>query len=138
MDKIIWFPLQANMTDWVYSGKITDDVERQCIGHLRGDFGRSGDEFWTSWFDHLPEFHTEAFTKEFQKIVNDLRKKGRLLHSMNTMRKLCREEESLQIDESYCFMTYTDRYLYCLRCIPLRGNYNFYLYCYDREDKEEK
>ena len=23
-----------------------------CIGHLRGDMGRSGEEFYTSWDDH--------------------------------------------------------------------------------------
>lgn len=23
-----------------------------CIGHLRGDMGREGDSFYTTWFDH--------------------------------------------------------------------------------------
>ena len=26
-------------------------AEDRCIGHLRGDFGKSGDEFWHSWFE---------------------------------------------------------------------------------------
>ena len=26
--------------------------ELGCIGHLRGDFGHDGKEFWTTWFPH--------------------------------------------------------------------------------------
>ena len=28
------------------------DKELGCIGHLRGDFGHKGREFWHTWFDH--------------------------------------------------------------------------------------
>ena len=34
-----------------------------CIGHLRGDMGRSGEEFYTSWDDHeasLKRKHSKA------------------------------------------------------------------------------
>lgn len=29
-----------------------------CIGHLRGDMGRSGEEFYTSWDDHEASLKT--------------------------------------------------------------------------------
>ena len=29
------------------------------IGHLRGDFGSGGQEFYTSWFDHRSEYKTD-------------------------------------------------------------------------------
>ena len=37
-----------------------------CIGHLRGDFG-SGQEFYTSWFDHRREYKTDEFKAEFDE-----------------------------------------------------------------------
>ena len=45
-----------------------------CIGHLRGDMGRSGEEFYTSWDDHEASLKTETFKSEFNSIVNALRK----------------------------------------------------------------
>ena len=45
-----------------------------CIGHLRGDMGRSGEEFYTSWDDHEASLKTETFKSEFNSIMNALRK----------------------------------------------------------------
>ena len=59
-----------------------------CIGHLRGDMGRSGEEFYTSWDDHEASLKTETFKSEFNSIVNALRKDeryGLLLSSRKTL-----------------------------------------------------
>ncbi|MGF9712207.1 hypothetical protein [Paenibacillus naphthalenovorans] len=37
-------------TAYFYSASAAEEIERGCIGHLRGDFGRSGEEFWVTWF----------------------------------------------------------------------------------------
>ena len=36
---------------YVYNQSSQLEGQTGCIGHLRGDFG-SGQEFYTSWFDH--------------------------------------------------------------------------------------
>ena len=49
-------------TDRLYAYNQSSQLEGQtgCIGHLRGDFG-SGQEFYTSWFDHRREYKTDEF-----------------------------------------------------------------------------
>ena len=124
-----WEPLSPDKIDWGYSDS---DSERDhaCVGHLRGDFGRGGDEFWTSWFDHRPSLKSEAFRNELQDMVNGLRRKGGLLENFTGMSRQC--GKGLANDGSFSFQAETRDYLYCLRCTPRRGDYNFYLYAYDK------
>lgn len=37
---------------------------------------------------------------------------------------------------SYGFVAESESYRYCLRCTPIRGNYNAYLYIYDKRQQE--
>ena len=132
---LTWKPLESDKADWLYSGNTEEDKKRGCIGHLRGDFGRSGDEFWTSWFDHQPALNTEPFRRELQDTVDALRKEGGLLQSFSSMnRHFC---DGLQTEDSFGFKAESKDYQYCLRCLPQRGNYNFYLYAYDKNAQRE-
>ena len=134
----LWHPIEADKIPWLFSDP-EKDRERGCIGHLRGDFGRNGDEFWTSWFDHDEKLKSPAFREELQQVVNRAREEGGLLHDFSSMRQSCRSgtEISHVMDSSYGFRMETDRYEYCLRCTARRGDYNFYLYCFDREAQRE-
>ena len=55
--------------DLCYSQTEEQDKVTGCIGHLRGDFG-SGQEFYTSWFDHRREYKTDEFKAELDEVVN--------------------------------------------------------------------
>ena len=46
------------------------DRELGCVGHLRGDFGRSGNEFWTTRWEHLSELKTQDFREKLDLFVN--------------------------------------------------------------------
>ena len=127
MKKLEWMPMKQDQISWMYSSDPEDEAERKCIGHLRGDFG-SGKEFWTSWFDRPTNLKTDAFCKELQDVVNGLRKA--LLKDLPTMSKQCRN--GLSYDNRFGFCAESAKYAYFLRCIPLRGCYNFYLYCYEK------
>ena len=133
---IRWEPLPEERQDWVWSADNQADLERGCIGHLRGDFGSSGEEFWTSWFDHQAKLKSQVFREELQDVVNGLRKEGGLLQSFAGMSSQCRK--GLACDESFGFQAQTRDYTYCLRCTPRRGDYNFYLYAYDRNAQRER
>ena len=124
-----WLPIESGKSSWLYSGNDKQDLERRCIGHLRGDFGRSGKEFWTSWFDHELILKTEEFREEFNEVVNELR--DGLLSDFYTMYKESRTGLLLERDE-YGLCSESDHFIYCLRCIPRKGDYNFYIYCYDK------
>ena len=110
-----------------------------CIGHLRGDMGRSSEEFYTSWDDHEASLKTETFKSEFNSIVNALRKDeryGLLLSSRKTLAACCHAMPDCAFDGSsaqeYGFRADTKAYSYMIRCNPTQGNYNFYIYAYDR------
>ena len=132
---IPWKPIEAEKVDWLYSNHTEKDGERGCIGHLRGDFGRDGNEFWTSWFDHQPQLKRQAFRDELQNVVNGMREKGGMLANLSSMSKFCRQ--GTPVEYSYGFRMETKNYEYCLRCNPRRGDYNFYLYCYDKNAQRE-
>lgn len=111
-----------------------------CVGHLRGDMGANGNEFWTTWDDHIPGLKTDAFKKEFDNVVNLLRSNeqyGGLLKDRNTMKTYCKgqPESAFQgnYTEEYAFRADTEQYAYMIRCNPVKGDYNFYIYAYDRE-----
>lgn len=129
--KLTWNPIEKENEHLLFSGNNEHDVFTGCIGHLRGDFGRSGDEFWTSWFDHLAQLNLRPFKDEFDDVINALRKKGHLLCDYDTMMRKCRDGLPTERD-SFGFRAESDRYEYAMRCIPHHGDYNFYVYCYDK------
>ena len=131
-----WQAIEPEKKDWLYSNYNQNDVVRGTVGHLRVDFGRSGEEFWSSWFDHQPHLKNQAFRDELQTVVDSLRAKGGLLHDFNTMRQGC--QAGLKLDDgSYGFRAETKDYEYCLRCIPRRGDYNAYLHCQSKAAQRE-
>ena len=133
--KLTWKPVEADQVGWLYSSSRDNDLERGCVGHLRGDFGKSGGELWTSWFDHQPKLKTTAFHDELQNVMSGLREKGGLLHDFASMSRGCRD--GLRYEDSFGFKADTPNYTYYLRCIPRRGDYNFYLYSYDKAAQRE-
>lgn len=139
------------MTDEVYSlQEIGEDEEllsfssspqeQAYIGHLRGDFGR-GTEFWTTWRDYHEELKGQEFKDELDHLVNSLRESGPL-KDLRSMERFCREHAQARMSpkagtEYYGFRVDAPQHRYYLRFLPLRGNYNFYIYCY-QTDKFER
>lgn len=112
----------------------SDDRGKACVGHLRGDFGSSGTKFWTSWFDHHEELKNQEFKDELDDVVNTLRKDGPL-KDFSSMQRFCWEHPQARMGSQYGSENYglrvdTDKYRYYLRFCPMRGNDNFYIYCY--------
>lgn len=120
--------------------KTEKDAERGCIGHLRGDMGNSGTEFWTTWHPHQEDrLCTEPFKRELDAVVNWLRQEYGPLHDLRAMKGYCESRATvLDADMSrYGLRIETPKYAYMLRCTPRKGDYNFYLYCYDKTAREQ-
>lgn len=130
--------IAAPAEEQIYCYSNTDEKqERACIGHLRGDFDTDGKGFFTSWFPHKGHFNKlpvqEAFGVELDHIVAALRENG-LLKDRATMSKRMAQWSNAEIKSGYskqiALRIETDRLLLYLRCNPMRGDYNFYLYAY--------
>lgn len=124
-----------------YSGKEMDG-KLGCIGHLRGDFGRSGKEFWSTWWEHQSELKTQEFRDEFNMIINSLRKQG-LLKDRDSMADYCCQHPEARMPGAWHFDVYgfcvnTVRHRYFVRCFPHPENYNFYVYCYKKQPERSQ
>jgi len=118
------------------------DAKLGCIGHLRADYGRRGNEFWTTWFDHCGELKTQAFKDELDMVINHLRGDGNILNSLGTLSEYCHSHPEAKLDvmhrdDIYGFRIDTDDHCYYIRGMLTQGDYNLYCYCYQRSRLEQ-
>lgn len=66
-------PMQPEERLYAYQQSSQIRAQTGSIGYLRGDFGKTGTEFYTSWQDHIKSFRSDDFGDEFDKVVNALR-----------------------------------------------------------------
>lgn len=135
-------PIAPEETPYFYPIAETHIKERGFIGHLRGDFGSNGEQFWMSWWDHHGERKPPAFYEELAAFVQHLQQQG-LLHNLSSMQAYCRQHPEARIPGAWhpdvCgFCLQTTQYRYYIRCFPYRGDYNFYIYCYCHERLPER
>ena len=121
-----------------YTPHPEEDKRRGTIGHIRMDFGRSGNEFWHTWWPRGPEeLNSPAFKAELQEVVDTLRES--MLKNRFAMERFCYEhggKSSGGWTQNYGYIVETEHYRYCLRCTPSPGDYQGYLYCYDLRQQQ--
>ena len=95
--------------------------------------------------EYIDDTHVDIDGTAFHidRVVNWLREGFAPLKDRNTMRRFCElRGRVLNAEEAILppcgFSIHTKNYQYMLRCIPRRGDYNFYLYCYDKEAREQE
>ena len=123
----------APLCEVTENGGITYRNEDITVGHVRMDFGRSGNEFWHTWWPRGPEeLNSPAFKVELQEVVDTLRES--VLKNRFAMERFCYEHGgkiSGGWTQNYGYIVETEHYRYCLRCNPSPGDYNGYLTAYD-------
>lgn len=137
--KFILSPASSKEAGLFYS-QSDSDMELGTVGHLRIDFGSSGKEFWSTWWPHNgDELNTPEFKAELQNFVNELRENGPLT-SLLAMSGYCSQHQSGILNDNsnyvYGYIAESENYKYCLRCTPVKGEYNAYLYIYDKRHQE--
>ncbi len=107
-----------------------------AIGYMRGDFGRSGDEFWHNWFHINESLYNAEFKDEFQIVVDLLR--NDVLKNKAASISFCHEHPDARLKKSggrYGFKTATEKRRYFVS-VPDHGGDYFYVYVYDKDIKE--
>ena len=95
-------PMQPEERLYAYRQSSQIRAQTGSIGYLRGDFGKTGTEFYTSWQDHIKSFRSDDFGDEFDKVVNALRFEdvgGGLFGSRNAMRLSARKTRTAPFRE---------------------------------------
>ena len=113
------------------------DAQTGCIGYLRGDFGTTGKEFYSSWFDNMAYLKTPEFQAELDQVINALREDSQysgILADRRSLSSACHQSTTPEFGrDEFGFRLNTQDYAYLLRLNPNRGEYNFYIYCYRRD-----
>ena len=125
--------LDAQDAGLFYTPHPEEDKRLGTVGHVRMDFGRSGNEFWHTWWPRGPEeLNSPTFKAELQQVVDTLRED--VLKSRFAMERFCYEHGGKIAGgwvQNYGYIVETEHYRYCLRCNPSPGDYNAYLTCFD-------
>ena len=131
-------PARSEETGLFYTPHPEEDKRLGTVGHVRMDFGRSGNEFWHTWWPRGPEeLNSPAFKLELQEVVDTLRES--VLKNRFAMERFCYEHGgkiSGGWTQNYGYIVETEHYRYCLRCTPSPGDYQGYLYCYDLRQQQ--
>ena len=126
-------PARPDEAGLFYTPNPEEDKRRGTIGHVRMDFGRSGNEFWHTWWPRGPEeLNSPVFKAELQQVVDMMRED--ILKSRFSMERFCYEHGGKITGgyvQNYGYIVETEHYRYCLRCNPSPGDYNGYLTAYD-------
>ena len=131
-------PMTAQERMYAYSQSSQIESQTGCIGHLRADFGGTGEEFFSSWTDHRRDLKTQDFKDEFDEVINALRSEkeyGPMLKDLHCLAKRCysNPESCYGNDREFGFRADTPSYTFMLRLNPNKGDYNLYCYCFKRD-----
>ena len=110
-----------------------NDDNRLCVGYLRGDFGRSGNEFHHSWTDGNGDKNTREFKTEFQGVMDTLRLG--ILKDHKSSSEYCHSHPEAALPggdgHRFGFKLETADRQYFIRCTTLRDDY-FYVFAYEK------
>lgn len=129
-------PLSPEERIYTYRQSHQIIMQTGAIGYLRGDFGKTGAEFYGQFFDENERLKSDAFRSDIGKVAEIMRQPGGPLRDRYAMATFCGLHESAgfegNIGREYGFRVDTQEYTYMLRCNPSPNDYNFYLRCYER------
>ena len=116
-----------------------------CVGHLSGDFGRSGDRFFFNWHNHSTKAEadwsgvTPEFQAELHSVIYALRQS--LLKDYSTMSALCEAHPEAKLPDRadmkhYGFKLDTEERRYFVLCVDDNRDNRFIIYAYDKDAPE--
>ncbi|MDR1320297.1 MAG: hypothetical protein LBK56_02575 [Gracilibacteraceae bacterium] len=104
------------------------------IGYLRADFGKSGREFYSTWFDSQPHLKTPGFKEEFDDVINSLRGDGQEppFASRASLEAFCAAAPGQELTaRGGGYSIQAIDFSYYIRCNPSAADYDIYCYAYD-------
>ncbi|MDR1892627.1 MAG: hypothetical protein LBQ48_06435 [Oscillospiraceae bacterium] len=104
------------------------------VGYLRGDYGRDGKEFWTTWFNGQRRLKSSSFKREFNSLIGWLKaQSGRSDIIDTSFENHCLQNLRHHVtDTAVRFKVQTENFTYYARFQPRMGADNdFYITAFD-------
>ncbi len=115
-----------------------DPCREHLIGYVRGDFGRKGDEFWTTWFPEDESKNTAQFKQVICEVIDYFRENTECpaLRDYRSMQNMCWDHPEWKIQQNcdrdnYATRVDTENYTFYIRFIVRLNDYNFYVFGYE-------
>lgn len=135
---------QIDQSEFEYMFRPDDETKnRGCICYIRGYFDNSVDERLqtTSMIEsreNYDKYRTQDFSRECDNVINYFRFQSDtpILKSRVKMSNAAYDTQAQRLtsdNEVSGYRLTTDENVYYFRCCPRRGDYNVYIYCYNRE-----
>ena len=127
-------PLEDNERHLIYQLQGEAAEQHGAIGCMRADFGQSGTEFRTTWFENQPHLKTVAFCRAFDTLVDTLRTNTRvgLLIDRRRLETFCMLHSHMEDARGYVGVKIvTEDYSYILRCCGRTNDYDVYIFAFD-------
>ena len=126
------YPAPENEANMFYARTETEYKSEGHIGYLRFDFGKSGEEFWHTWHPFNEMLNTECFKQDFYRMMDILRE-GPLQNRVSMRKYIDSHGGRLAGREDWFgFIIESERYRYYARLFPLSGDYNGYIFAYEK------
>lgn len=121
---------------YAYRNSQQISMQTGFIGYLRADLGSTGNAFYSTWNEFNKTLKTEEFSKELDKVIDELRLEHSMLHNRENLKKFCFRDPQAAMNEDMREFGYRldmPKYTYLLRFNPYKGEYNLYCHCYVKE-----
>lgn len=124
--------------EYLYVYRQSQQISQQTgfVGYVRGDFGKSGRRWWSSWFSFREDRNTPEFREELQNVVDGLRFETCQLADRAHLAALCREQPDSAITSDgrwFGFRMDQGQHAFLMKFSPYGGDYNFYIHGYHKE-----
>lgn len=87
-DGFIASPLTKEEEKYAFCNSSQIALQAGLAGYLKADFGASGDEFFSSWFNFVAPLDSEL-KNELKSLILALRSKGRILYNRESLAGFC-------------------------------------------------
>lgn len=135
--------IEQNEFEFMFAQNKSDKLNRGCVCYIRCYFDNSVYErLQTDSMlenkENYKNYHTDDFCRECDNIVNYFRFQADIpiLKNRVTMHNAAYDlkAERLSADNDVCgYKVTTDKNVYYIKCDARKGNYNAYIYCYDKQ-----
>ncbi len=128
----------ASNDEILYSYTQSQQIAGQTgsVGYMRGDFGDSGQNFYTSWFDINPILKTDEIKKNFNYLINTLNDRD-FLQSAKQMRAFFKKAQATCVEGKFGTQSVmrvdSGNYSYIFRACPVGIDYDFYVFAYMKD-----
>ena len=122
-----------------------DPYASNKIGYLRGDFGKDGNEFYSTWFDSNVQLKCSHFKDILDELITELRGDFELslLKNCKKMADICSKHPDNRLTEhwnteTFGFYPKKGQYQFFVKCYPRVGDYNFYVHCFSENPQRDE